>query len=102
MVFHGPGDLRQEELPVRPPASGRARVESGQTVVVFGHGPLGCLLGMLAASRKARVVMVGKSGWRFDRLKQLGFARWLDAATAGDVIEDIRGATGGRGADVAV
>src|SRR3989454_2717479 len=22
MVFHGPGDLRQEELPVRPPASG--------------------------------------------------------------------------------
>src|SRR5258707_3187296 len=25
----------------------RARVESGQTVVVFGHGPLGCLLGML-------------------------------------------------------
>jgi len=80
----------------------RARVESGQTVVVFGHGPLGCLLGMLAASRKARVVMVGKSGWRFDRLKQLGFARWLDAATAGDVIEEIRGATGGRGADVAI
>src|SRR5256712_10301848 len=73
----------------------RARVESGQTVVVFGHGPLGCLLGMLAASRKARVVMVGKSGWRFDRLKNLGFARWLDAATAGNVIEDIRSATGG-------
>src|SRR2546426_6028489 len=22
MVFHGPGDLRQEELPVRPPATG--------------------------------------------------------------------------------
>ena len=80
----------------------RARVESGQTVVVFGHGPLGCLLGMLAASRKAQVVMVGKSGWRFDRLKNLRFARWLDAATAGDVIEDIRGATGGRGADVTV
>src|ERR1043165_7801244 len=24
----------------------RARIESGQTVVVFGHGPLGCLLAM--------------------------------------------------------
>src|SRR5207247_9303757 len=76
----------------------RARVESGQTVVVFGHGPLGCLLGMLAASRKAEVVMVGNSGWRADRLKHLRFARWLDAADAGDVMEDIRGAPGGRGA----
>jgi len=80
----------------------RARVESGQTVVVFGHGPLGCLLGMLAASRHARVVMVGKSGWRFDRLKNLGFARWLDAATTGNVVEDIRDATGGRGAEVTI
>ncbi|HYS16677.1 MAG TPA: zinc-binding dehydrogenase [Candidatus Binatia bacterium] len=80
----------------------RARVESGQTVVVFGHGPLGCLLGMLAAARKARVVMVGKSGWRFDRLKSLGFARWLNAATSDDIVEDIRGATGGRGAEIAV
>src|SRR5262249_5393291 len=43
----------------------RARVESGQSVVVFGHGPLGCLLAMLAASRKARVIIVGKRGWRF-------------------------------------
>jgi len=79
----------------------RARVESGQTVVVLGHGPLGCLLGMLAASRRARVIMVGKAGWRFDRLKMLGFARWLDA-TAGDVVAAIRDATGGRGAEVTV
>jgi len=79
----------------------RARVEAGQTVVVFGHGPLGCLLGMLAAARKARVVMVGKAGWRFDRLKHLGFARWI-AATAGNVVEATRDATGGRGAEVTV
>src|SRR2546422_3875334 len=43
--------------------------------ILFGHGPLGCLLGMLAASRQARVVMVGKAGWRFDRLRRLEFAR---------------------------
>jgi L-iditol 2-dehydrogenase len=79
----------------------RARVEGGQTVVVFGHGPLGCLLGMLAASRKARVVMIGKAGWRFDRLKTLGFARWLDA-TAGHVVEAVRDATAGRGAEITV
>jgi len=80
----------------------RARVAAGQTVVVFGHGPLGCLLGMLAASRKARVVMVGKAGWRFERLKNLGFARWLDASSAGNVVEAIRDITGGRGAEVTV
>jgi L-iditol 2-dehydrogenase len=79
----------------------RARVEAGQTVVVLGHGPLGCLLGMLAASRRAHVIMVGKAGWRFDRLKTLGFARWLDA-TSGNIVEAIRDATGGRGAEVTV
>ena len=80
----------------------RARVEAGQAVVVLGHGPLGCLLGMLAASRQARVFMVGKAGWRFDRLKHLRFARWLDATAANDVIDEIRAATGGRGAEVVV
>jgi L-iditol 2-dehydrogenase len=80
----------------------RARVEAGQTMVVLGHGPLGCLLGMLAAARGARVVMVGKAGWRFDRLKHLGFARWIDAVGAGNVVEAIRDATGGRGAEVTV
>src|SRR5262247_4145550 len=47
----------------------RARVEAGQTVVVFGHGPLGCLLGLAAGARKARVVLVGKRGWRLDRVR---------------------------------
>ena len=79
----------------------RARIEAGQTVVVIGHGPLGCLLGMLAAARKARVVMVGKAGWRFERLRRLEFARWVDAS-AGNVVEALRAANGGRGADVVV
>src|SRR6266550_9028692 len=34
----------------------RARLEPGQSVAVFGHGPLGCLLGMVAAARKCRVI----------------------------------------------
>jgi L-iditol 2-dehydrogenase len=78
----------------------RARVAPGQTVAVFGHGPLGCLLGMLAAARQAEVIMVGKAGWRLDRVKRLPFARWLDATSAPPVVEQIRAATGGRGADV--
>src|SRR3989449_7231252 len=69
--------------------------------ILFGHGPLGCLLGMLAAARQARVVMVGKAGWRFERLRRLEFARWVDAS-AGNVGETLRAANGGRGADVVV
>src|SRR5262249_24356069 len=50
----------------------------------------------------ARVMVVGKAGWRFDRLKRLGFACCLDATAAGSVVEEIRGLTGGRGADVVI
>ncbi len=80
----------------------RARVESGQTVVVFGHGPLGCLLGMVAAARKARVLLIGKAGWRLERVRSLGIGECLDATGTDDIVGDIRAATGGRGAEVAI
>src|SRR3989441_8376391 len=79
----------------------RSRLESGQTIAIFGAGPLGCLLGMVAAARKARVVLVGKAGWRLDRVRRLGIGQYLDA-TADDPIGAVREATGGRGADVTV
>ena len=79
----------------------RAAVASGQTVVVFGHGPLGCLLAMVSAARKARVIVVGKAGWRLDRVRGLGLGEYLDATASGDVVADVRALTGGRGADVA-
>lgn len=80
----------------------RARVESGQTVVVFGHGPLGCLLGMVAAARKARVLLIGKAGWRLERVRSLGIGECLDATGTDNIVEEIRAATGGRGAEVAI
>jgi L-iditol 2-dehydrogenase len=80
----------------------RARVESGQTVVVFGPGPLGCLLAMVAASRKARVILVGKAGWRLERVRGLGIAECIDVAAGGDVARAVRAATAGRGGDVTV
>jgi L-iditol 2-dehydrogenase len=79
----------------------RARVESGQTVVVFGHGPLGCLLGMVAALRKARVILVGRAGWRLDRVRALGIGECVDATATPDVAGEIRALTG-RGADVSI
>ena len=80
----------------------RARVEGSQTVVVFGHGPLGCLLAMVAAARKARVILVGKQGWRLERVKSLGIAEVVDASASADIVADLRAATAGRGAEVTI
>ena len=80
----------------------RARVEPGMTVGVIGHGPLGCLLAMVAAARKARVLLVGKAGWRLDRVRAAAIAECVEAGAAGDAAEALRDLTGGRGADVTV
>ncbi len=80
----------------------RARLEEGQTVAVFGHGPLGCLLGMVAAARKCRVLLVGKAGWRLDRVRALGIGECVDAAASADVVADLGAMTDGRGPDVTI
>jgi len=80
----------------------RGRIEAGQTVAIFGHGPLGCLIAMVAAARKARVILVGKRGWRLDRVRRLELGETIDTAAVADVAEEVRRLVGGRGADVAV
>jgi L-iditol 2-dehydrogenase len=79
----------------------RAHVESGQRAVIFGHGPLGGLLAMVAAARKARVIHVGKGGFRLDHIRRLGLGEFVDATVTTDVVAEIRGLTAGRGVDVA-
>lgn len=80
----------------------RGRVEPGMTVVIFGHGPLGCLLALAARQRGARVVLVGKAGWRLDHVRGMGLGDCVDARTVEDMAGHLRGLTGGRGADVTV
>jgi L-iditol 2-dehydrogenase len=80
----------------------RGRVEAGATVAIFGHGPLGALLGLVARARGARVILVGKGGWRLDRLRAAGFAECVDGQAVADVAGELRGRTGGRGADITV
>ncbi|HET7876943.1 MAG TPA: alcohol dehydrogenase catalytic domain-containing protein [Methylomirabilota bacterium] len=80
----------------------RGRVEAGMTVAIFGHGPLGCLLAMAAAQRNARVLLVGKGGWRLDRVRAMELGECLDAAASPDVVAEVRALTDGRGAEVAV
>ena len=80
----------------------RGRVEAGMTVVIWGHGPLGCLLALAAGQRGARVVIVGKAGWRLDRIRELGLGACVDAPSVPDMVGHLRGLTGGRGPDVTV
>jgi L-iditol 2-dehydrogenase len=80
----------------------RGRVERGMTVAVIGHGPLGCLLALVAAQRGARALLVGKPGWRLDRVKSLGIAECLDTGQGDDLASLLREATGDAGVDVAV
>lgn len=80
----------------------RGRVEPDMTVVIFGHGPLGCLLALAARQRGARVVLVGKGGWRLDWVRGMGLAECVDFREVADMGGHLRGLTGGRGADVTV
>src|SRR5262245_31790468 len=67
----------------------------GDTVVILGHGPLGLLLGLLARSGGARVVLVGKTGPRLDRARGLGFAVCVDVTRTTDAVGAVRDAAGG-------
>jgi len=80
----------------------RGRVEKGMTVAVIGHGPLGCLLALVAAQRGARVLLVGKPGWRLNRVRSLGIAECLDATEGPELGALLRQTTGGDSVDVAV
>jgi len=80
----------------------RGRVEPDMTVVIFGHGPLGCLLALAARQRGARVMLVGKGGWRLDRVRGMGLAECVDAREVADMGGHLRALTAGRGADVTV
>ena len=80
----------------------RGRVACGMTVAVIGHGPLGCLLALVAAQRGARVILVGKPGWRRDQVRRLGIAECVDPTQAPDLAVVLRQATGGAGIDVAI
>ena len=80
----------------------RGRVEAGMTVAIWGHGPLGCLLALAARQRGAQVVIVGKAGWRLDRVRELGLGTCVDALSVPDMVAHLRKLTGGRGPDVTV
>jgi threonine dehydrogenase-like Zn-dependent dehydrogenase len=79
-------------------------VQGGETVAIFGSGPVGLMTAKSAWLRGAkRVIIVDTLQYRLDKAKATADCDtilWEDGAK--DVVEQIRALTGGRGADVCV
>lgn len=75
----------------------RAQVKGGDTVVVFGGGPIGCLIALVCRHRGARVKVVEVNPYRLAMLESFG----LETIGADrDVLRVVNDWTGGEGADV--
>lgn len=79
-----------------------AQMKGGETVAVFGCGPVG-LMAMKCAWLKgaARVIGVDTRAYRLEMAQRAANAETFNAAEV-DVVQAIRDLTGGRGADVCV
>ena len=78
-------------------------IAEGDTVAVFGAGPVG-----LAAARSAwffgagRVIVVDQLDYRLEKARDFAFAETMHIAEEGDIVLAMKRATGHLGADVAI
>jgi 2-desacetyl-2-hydroxyethyl bacteriochlorophyllide A dehydrogenase len=79
-----------------------ARIRIGETVVVFGMGTLGQIVGQLAKKSGARVVGVDRFQKRLEIAQESNAADIGLNAEEGEVAERIRAITDDRGADIAI
>jgi len=81
----------------------RSGVQLGQTLCIFGAGPMGLLLTQLAKSQGGRVLVVGKGEFRLRKAAEAGADEILDAAGTENVVAEVRRLSPeGRGADVTI
>ncbi|PWH15201.1 MAG: hypothetical protein DDG60_06165 [Anaerolineae bacterium] len=79
----------------------QARTTLGDTVVVMGAGPIGCLHMAVARARGARVILSEPSAVRRQIAERFGPELVLDPSSQ-DVVAEVRRVTGGRGAETAI
>jgi L-iditol 2-dehydrogenase len=101
-----PPDISDEEgamlepLGVAMHAVGLCRITRGETVALYGAGPIGLLiLQLLRDAGASSVYVVEPLPWRLSLARRFG---GIPVDTAPDPVADIMTRTGGRGADVAV
>lgn len=102
-----PQELGYEEASLTEPLSccingiWRSNIRLGDDVVVVGAGPIGLLHIQLARLHGARVIATDLIPERLEVAKEVG-AHEVVSAVGGDVIEQVRELTGGRGADAVI
>jgi 2-desacetyl-2-hydroxyethyl bacteriochlorophyllide A dehydrogenase len=79
-----------------------AAIRIGETVAIFGLGPPGQIAAQLAKRSGARVIGVDLFDLRLDTARELGAVDIALPAGAGNIAEQIKALSGGRGADVAI
>ncbi|MES2702871.1 MAG: zinc-dependent alcohol dehydrogenase [Bacteroidota bacterium] len=78
------------------------KVKHGDTVVIFGSGPVGLMAQKAAwANGAERVIAVDPLEYRLAKAREVNNADTINADDE-DLMEKIRAMTGGRGADVAI
>lgn len=77
-------------------------VRPGDSVVVIGQGPIGLMFVRLAKVYGARVIALGRRTSQLDRALRMGAHDALLNTDAEDVIRQVRGLTGGYGADAVI
>jgi L-iditol 2-dehydrogenase len=108
-VHHIPASLSADEATLAEPLAcvinglEMCQIKLGDTVVVIGAGPAGCMLMRLARSFGAsHVIAVQRSRARTQKAQRLGGADEVICTQDGDPIAGIRELTGGEGADVVI
>jgi L-iditol 2-dehydrogenase len=105
-VFRLPDSISLEEGALVDTASialhslKRPGVRPADVVAVIGPGPMGLLCGDCAAAMGASRVIITGSGERLEKARGMGFE--VVDYRAGDVVEQVRALTGGKGVNVCV
>ena len=80
-----------------------ARVQGGETVAIFGAGPVGLMAAKSAWLRKAgRVIVIDPEEYRLEKARATAKAETIVYKNNKDVVEQLRSMTAGRGPDVCV
>ena len=79
----------------------RMNLNGGNTIAIFGQGPVGLAATQIAAAMGARVIALDLSDERLAKAKELGAATIINAARE-EPVAAIRALTRGRGADLAL
>jgi len=79
----------------------RMSLQSGETVLVIGQGPIGIILSVLAKRAGASVITSDLYEQRLTISRDFGLDKVINAARS-DVVADVRKQTEGRGADAAI